>query len=298
MIHSFTDYLKNYEVEYKRDINLSTYSSIGVGGVSKVAVFPDSFYELILAVDFLHQNKMKFKVVGRMTNILFDESVEETVIIFTSKIKEYHLDGNILCAQCGACISSVLPIIAECGLGGMEQLYGIPGLVGGMVYNNAGAYGKSISDFIRAATVYDIKNRNIIKFSNYDFNFAYRYSILKDCEYLLLNAEFEMVKKDKEKIKEELLSIIKCRTNTQPTGAKSLGSVFKRIDDIPVSALIDRLGLKGLSVGGASVSPKHAGFIVNKGSATSFDVKKLISIIKERVFEEYGLKLEEEIEII
>ena len=298
MTKCFIDFLKKQDVKYHENFPISQISSMGVGGKANVVAFPNNIHNLIDEIDFLTEQKIKFKVLGGMTNILPCDEKIDGVLLLTKKIDSYSVAENILTAECGVKLSKVISEAAKFNLGGMENLFGIPGSIGGIVYMNAGAYGTSVSDFLISASIYLPKEKRILKFASSDMDFSYRYSKIKDTDLILLSADFSLNYIPCETVKNNIRSIIKKRKSAQPYGEKSLGSVFKRNKDIPISRLVDELGLKGFKIGGAKVSEKHAGFIVNTGGATAKDVKDLISFLKSKIKTVYGIDAEEEIEIL
>lgn len=298
MTNSLFDFFKKQDVKFYRSLDVSHLSSIGIGAICDVAIYPRTENEFLNVVSFLEENEIKYFVSGRLTNVLFCCKKYDGVIVFTNEMNRYCVAENAVVADCGVCFSNMLSKIASFSLGGYEELFGIPGSVGGMVYNNAGAFGKSVSDCFHYGKVYSSDDQAVVTFSLSDMAFSYRKSVLQTKKYILLSAEFGFLKKDESEIKKAQKSVITKRKENQPYGSKSLGSVFKRSEGIPISKLIDELGLKGLRVGGAEISQKHAGFIVNVGGATSDDVLRLIEIVKEKLFREYGVVAEEEIEFL
>ncbi len=298
MLLCFTEFLKKHDVEYVESFDISRISSIGIGGNALLAVIPNDTDKLIKVLDFLKDNRLQYKIVGEMSNILPSDDFYDGILLLTRKIQCYSLAENVLTVDCGAKLSSVLSKVARKNLGGMEELFGIPGSVGGMVSGNAGAYGKSISDFFIEAEIYSPSKKCVMTVSRNQMDFSYRSSSIKNTDSVLLSASFSLESIPYEIIKEKMQSVISKRKSAQPYSEKSLGSVFLRCGDIPTSLMIDRLGLKGYSIGGAEISAKHAGFIINKGNATSWDVKELISFIKDKVFSSYGVIPKEEIEYL
>ena len=240
---------------------------------------------------------IRYKVVGNATNILFPDTDFTDVLILTKNINEYRVEQDFLHASCGTNLSAAIREISRAGFGGLDELFGIPGSVGGMIFGNAGAYGKSMSDVIASARVYAPFRDEIKTVSAEQMKFSYRSSILKHSGEIALSAALRLSSETEERIRSALTAVLEKRHAAQPVG-RSLGSIFKRRDGTPVSAIIDKLGMKGMRVGGAEISKKHAGFIVNVGGATARDVRELISIIKDRIRHEYGFVPEEEIEIL
>ena len=206
------------------------------------------------------------------------------------------IDEVTLYAEAGASLKSLANKALELGLGGLEAISGIPGTVGGAVYMNAGAYGSEIKDVV--TKIRYIKDDSIAELDASEANFAHRRSIFQDKGYIILGAYFKLEKKDKKGIEEEQRDYTQRRKDKQPLEYPSAGSVFKRPEGYYASKLIEDAGLKGLSVGGAMVSKKHSGFIINTGSASFDDVVTLIEKVKAIVLEKFAVSLEEEIRII
>ena len=298
MTQRLFDFLKEQDVEIYRSKDISNISSIGIGAICDTVIYPHSVEAFVNIVSFLEDNMIKYFVAGRMTNVLTCCRKYDGIMVFTAKMSGYCVAENIVSAECGLSFSSMLNEISSLSLGGCEELFGIPGSVGGMVYNNAGAFGKSVSDCFVRAKLYSIADKSVITFSASDMGFSYRKSILQNKNCILLSADFNFLPKPKEEIREAFERVITERKKSQPYGSKSLGSVFKRTSDVSVGYLIDKLGLKGYSIGGAMISDKHAGFIVNSGGATADDVKRLITFIKTKIKNKYGTEIEEEIEFM
>ena len=292
-------YLCKKDVKYKRSIKLSTMSSVRIGGVLDVAVFPNTIEKLVDVLRYLYKNEYRFFVLGKMTNTLADDSEYNGVGVFTVHLNHCSSFGDLFCAECGVVLSGMILRLAQRSLGGMESLFGIPGTVGGMVYSNAGAYENETSDFLVSATVYDIRTDMTFALSKADLGFSYRSSIFAQNKYLiLLDASFLMCSKCEEEVKERINSIMAKRKSSQPLEFPSLGSVFKRSGDVPIAKLIDSCGLKGIRIGNAEISDKHAGFIINKGGATSAEYKSLVEMIKEKLQAMYRISPKEEIEYL
>ena len=298
MTQCLTDFLKKQDVEFYELFEMSKISSIGIGGRARLFALPNSEEKLIKLIDFLVDNNEKYMIVGRMTNILPCDDEYTGVLISITKIANYNVAERTCFADCGVIFSKLLSDVSGMGYGGMEELFGIPGSIGGMITGNAGAYGKSISDFIISVNVYDPLKKTKYALSAEEMGFAYRDSIVKHSRLIVLSASFLFSLKSESEIKARFKEVISMRKASQPYGQKSLGSIFKRSGDIPISLLIDKLGLKGRRIGGAEISKKHAGFIVNVDKATAKDVTELIKIIKDKLFSVYGVVAEEEIQFM
>ena len=298
MPNSLSDFLNKTECEYREHQNLARMSYIKVETSARYVVYPESIQKLKDVLRGLHSKPINYVILGRMSNVLFKDRVYNGVVIKTDRIRTSRIKENLIDLECGCALPTIARQLSGCNLGGFEGLLGIPGSIGGMLKQNAGAFGYQISDRCIDCTVYDIKNEKNILIKCENMNFGYRTSILKDRNLVLLSARFEAIEKPENTIREEIDRYLSIRRNTQPITQPSLGSVFKRVGDVSAGYYIDQLNLKGISVGGAQISKKHAGFIVNNSGATASDILKLMDIVKSAVLHEYGITLEEEIEII
>ena len=295
---SFFAFLTEKEVEYKRDASLLEYTTMRVGATADAIVYPHNVEKLISVVRYLKEKQIKYKIVGRMSNILPPDTHYFGIIISTLKLDHYRIDGDSVHLECGVMLSGAILRLAKDSLGGLESLFGIPGTVGGAVYSNAGAFGLEISDVIRSAFIYDVDNDEIREILFDEMKLSYRKSVFSQKNYILLSATFTLSLSDQSAILEKIKQIKNERNMRQPTEYPSLGSIFKRYGDVSAAFYIDKVGLRSFSIGGAEVSDKHAGFIINKGNATAGNIKELISYIKGRVYDVYSIRLEEEIEYL
>lgn len=272
---------------------LAKYSSFRTGGKAANIIFPESTEEFVTA---LRENPGA-AVLGNLSNTLvLDGGIDGTVII-TTKLNSVSVNGNTVTAAAGASLTSVAVAARDASLAGCEFLYGIPGTVGGGVFMNAGAYGGEIADIIENAVVFTPDGK-VTTLSKDDLDLGYRTSKLQSTRYILLSAAFSLQSGNKEVISSAMDDLMNRRMTTQPLDKPSCGSTFKRPAGNFAGKLISDCGLKGMSVGGAQVSEKHAGFIVNSGGATSRDILDLVQLVKKTVFEKAGVLLEEEIRII
>ncbi len=292
------DFLKKHDVEYKRNYELKNISSINIGGSTEALIFPNDLQQLVSLTALLYESAIPYKVVGRASNILFPDREYHAMVISTKKLRNVEFSNNFAIAECGTSLTYLINCAKHHNLGGMETLFGIPGSVGGAIFSNAGAHGSEISNFLCEARVFSPKENREMRLCGEDFRFTYRKSILSECDYILLSATLNFVPKSSRETEEGIKRFMDLRRKSQPIDSPSLGSIFKKNGNIAVSALIDALGLKGLSVGDAVISKKHAGFIINRGEARSEDVLELIKIIKCEIQSNYGFIPEEEIEIL
>ena len=272
---------------------LREYCSMRVGGPARLAAFPETAEELAA----LLRAGGRRVVLGGGSNVLFPDEGYDGTVIFTTRLCGLTADGCMLSAQAGVPLSAAARRALECGLGGLAFAYGIPGTVGGGVYMNAGAYGGQIADGLVRATRRDAAGEPRVVPAS-ELALGYRSSALMDGDWTLLSADFALVPAPPEEIRAEMERNMQARREKQPLEYPSCGSTFKRPPGQYAGALIERCGLKGCTVGGAQVSEKHAGFVVNRGDATSADVRALIAHIQRVVAEKTGVLLECEVRII
>ena len=295
----FLRILKDLNIEFEVDFNLAKASSFRVGGSTDIAIFPHNESELISAIVEARNNGIRFEVIGNASNVLFSDDGFSGAIIFTKKLCELSCEGNIIKAFCGA----KLPVLSNLALGnslsGLEFSHGIPGSVGGAIAMNAGAYGGAISDVLEYSRALDINTGIVQTLNQNEHRFDYRRSIYTENKNLIcIEAVFTLNKGNITDINNKMQENLQSRKDKQPYDLPSCGSFFKRPEGHFAAKLIDDCNLKGVSVGGAMVSPKHAGFIVNTGGATSSDIVALAELVENTVCEKFGVKLEREVKYI
>lgn len=276
---------------------LAPLCSMKVGGNAKYLVLPKNENGLASAISRFKESGERYVVVGKCSNLIFPDRGFDGAVISTSEMRGTEARTNGLISLCGEPLSSLARIACKNGIGGFEFCYGIPGTVGGAVYMNAGAYGGDISQVFISGRFLD-KNLDTVTLSCEEMDFGYRNSRIMQEELILVSAEFRGKTRDPEEILAEMEELMAKRKAKQPLEFPSCGSAFKRPVGNYAGALIEQCGLKGFSVGGAEVSEKHAGFIINKGGATSGDVISLLKAVSDTVFEKTGVRLEPEIKII
>lgn len=278
-------------IDYCLDEDLKKLSSFGIGGKAKLVVYPKSISELVQTMSIFK----KYIVIGNGTNLLFTDGYISKPIITTRRIRtDICINGSIVTVDAGTSLSVLCKECARQGLKGLENLYGIPATIGGAIYMNAGAFGSEISDYLYSVTIYE--NGKVKTLTKDDIKFNYRFSSFQILNCVILKATFVLQKENQVTIEQKIKENILWRQEHQPFG-RSAGSVFKRADK-PAGLLIDEAGLKGLAVGDAVVSSKHANFIINQGKARAIDVLTLISKIKNEIYLKFGILLEEEIQYI
>ena len=298
MLSVLSDFLIEKDVEYTVGISMSDISPIGIGGLAQLYAVPSTKEKLVDLIDLIEKNKIEYTLVGGMSNLLPQDNEYQGVIISTKGIKKIVFDKENVNADAGVYLPRLIKEAGARSLGGMEALSGIPGTVGGALVSNAGAFGTSISDFLICAEFLDPKRESIVTLYKDQLEFSYRRSIVKSRGLLALNATFRLESIKKEEIRNRIKRFRDMRAAAQPIGERSLGSVFKRFCGVGAGYYIDACGLKGLRVGGAQISQKHAGFIVNSGGATASDYLALVDVARRRVKEKFGLELELEIEVM
>ncbi len=285
------------DIAIHKDINLAPYCSMKVGGNAKYFIMPKTVDELLAAVDYFKKSNEKYIVVGNCSNLIFPDGCYDGGVICTTAIRGISINNGIIQAQCGETLSTLARFACDNSLTGLEFCYGIPGTIGGAVYMNAGAYGGDISQrFLKGTFLTD--SGEIIQIANEDMGFGYRKSRLNNENLILLTAYFTAEIGDKESIKEKMDELMAKRKAAQPLDYPNSGSAYKRPEGHFAGTLIEQCGLKGFAVGGAKISEKHAGFIINYNNATATDVIKLLEKVADIVFENTGVRLEAEIKII
>ena len=289
----FSDNAISYDINY----DTARLSHIKAGGVADYIAFPETEDQLVNIIREFTENSISYKIIGNCSNVFFSDDGFRGVIISVKQLKKVCFMDNFLLSSPGMSIQRLMLECKRKNFAIPAQLCGIPGSIGGMVRGNAGAFGKSISDIFLWAKVYCPKKDKILIYSKNDMNFSYRSSVLDNEQLCLLEVALSITKEFSQVFSDKINHFSQIRSKSQPNEA-SLGSFFKRSDDVIPALLIDELGLKGYSVGGASISEKHAGFIINRGGACSKDINLLASYVEKRVKEAYGITLIREAEYV
>ena len=273
-------------------------TSMKTGGVAKECYFPENESELVEIIKTLKDENKKYIVLGNMSNVLVPDGTLETAVVITTDMKSVKMTSETtVYAEAGASFTALSLEMCKTGLSGLEFAYGIPGSVGGAVYMNAGAYGGEAKDVIKCVRAID-KDANIVTLSKEECDFSYRHSLFQNDEYTILGAFFELTKKDADECVKNAKELMQRRIDKQPLDFPSCGSTFKRPEGYFAGALIEEAGLKGYCVGGAKVSEKHAGFVINYDNATTDDVLSLMRSIRDKIYEKNGVTLEAEIRLL
>lgn len=285
------------EILAKYDENLADLSGFKIGGPADVVIMPNSLHALETVVEAARSLSVRYDLFGNCSNLLFSDNGYRGAVILTKHLSGVSVDRNIISAECGASLMSVAIAAEKAALSGFEFAYGIPGTVGGAVCMNAGAYGGEISDVLLSADCIS-EDGTVRTLSKDECLFGYRHSIFLDRKSHVLSAKFVLSPSDRSEIRAEMDALMQKRREKQPLEYPSAGSVFKRYPGYYTAKLIEEAGFKGLSVGGAQVSTKHAGFIINRGGATAADVCELISLIKKGIYDREGIEIETEVIIV
>ena len=296
-ISNIVDVIDKEKVKF--DEPMKKHTTIKIGGKADVLVMPTTQDDIINVLKFAKGNDIPVTVIGNGSKLLVrDKGIRGIVIKIGSKFSGYKIDGECVTADSGMSMPKISRIAMKEGLSGFEFACGIPGVLGGGIRMNAGAYGSEIASVLVRTTYID-DELNIKVLEHDEHNFSYRYSYFKDHpSFVIVSAEFKLTRKDISEIKEKMDQNSMSRKEKQPLEYPNAGSTFKRPEGFYVGTMIEELGLKGYRVGDAEISTKHAGFIVNRGNATASDVISVIDHAKNMVYEKYGVKLENEIEII
>jgi len=289
-------YIDASKVKYNEP--MKNYTTLKIGGEADVLVTPESAQDVIDVLEFAKKENVPVTIIGNGSKLLVkDKGIRGIVIKFGSKFSSVKIDDETLTVEAGMTMPRLAIIAKDNSLSGLEFASGIPGNIGGGIYMNAGAYGSETANVVEQVTYID-SDLNIQTIYNKDCKFGYRKSIFRDNNYIILSAKFKLEKKDKQEIENLMKQNNDSRKAKQPLEYPNAGSTFKRPEGYFVGKLIDDLGLKGYTIGGAQISNKHSGFIINTGKATAKDVLNLINYIKEKVLEVNGVKLEEEIIVL
>ena len=279
--------------------DMSAHTSFRAGGRADIFVTPQDLQEAADIVRLLLADKVPYTVIGNGSNLLVSDSGYRGCIVCLGRgCDRITVDGEHITAGAGAMLSKVANTAYENSLAGMEFASGIPGCLGGAVVMNAGAYGGEMKDIITTVTMLDAVTQEIVTVDANNMHFGYRTSIVKEHPYVVLEAGLKLSSGNREEIKALMDDLAVRRRTKQPLEYPSAGSTFKRPPGNFAGKLIEDAGLKGFSVGGAQVSEKHCGFVINKGGATANDIIKLIGMVRQKVYEKFNVTLEPEVVIL
>ncbi len=279
---------------------MKNHTTFKIGGPAECLIKIDNEEDLEEILKLANENKITINIIGNGSNLLvLDGGIKGiTLEIKMEKVEiKKQQEKCIIEVESGIKLGKLAQMLAKEEISGLEELSGIPGTLGGAIIMNAGAHGKEIKDIIKSVNCIDMEGDKKV-FSKEEMNFKYRESILKNSKYIVTSAILELQSGKREEIMQKMKQYLEYRKEHQPIEYPSAGSTFKRGEDFITAKLIDEAGLKGYKIGGAEVSTKHAGFIINKGNATAKDILKLVEYIKTTVYDKFNKNIELEIQIM
>ncbi len=286
------------ESNVKCDDPMKNHTTFKIGGNADYAVFPESEEQIIAVLRLAQSENIPVTILGNGSNVLIgDRGIRGIVIIIGKNMSNFSFDKDRVTAQSGILLSRLANVIYENALTGFEFASGIPGSLGGAIYMNAGAYGEEISSLVEEVTYID-SNFSIKTIKGAECEFGYRHTFFTNKDYIITSCTLKLEKGDKTAIKAKTDDLRERRTAKQPLDKPSAGSTFKRPEGYFAGALIEESGLKGFKFGGAEISEKHAGFVVNNNGATAKDVLGIINHAQKTVKDKFGVDLEPEVKII
>lgn len=297
---------KSFSLEFEKivgsnnifiDEPMKNHTSFKVGGPADILLTPTTSEQIRDSIILCQRENIPYYILGNGSNLLVKDGGIRGVSIKFSKLDSIIVDGERIIAQSGAPLTNVCTHALKNNLGGFEFACGIPGSIGGAVTMNAGAYNGEISQVIESANVIDGEG-NIITLSKDDLELGYRMSAIQKYHYIVLEVTLRLHNGDYDTIKNRIMDLNRRRREKQPLEYPSAGSTFKRPEGYFAAKLIEDTGLKGASIGGAQVSEKHSGFIINKGNATAKDILNLIKFVQDKVKEKFNVDLHTEVRII
>ncbi|MEX1376555.1 MAG: UDP-N-acetylmuramate dehydrogenase [Eubacteriales bacterium] len=281
------------------DVPMSEWTSFKTGGNAECMIHPKTEEEIIEVIKFAKENDIPYYILGNGTNTLVrDGGIKGIIIGLYQNFNSIDIDEEtgIVRVKAGTLLSAVANLACRAGLSGIEFAGGIPGCIGGAIKMNAGAYEGEMKDIVEKVKILH-EDLSVKEYTNEEMQFGYRTSIVKDTD-IVLEISIKLVKKETSKIRSKMVELAKKRKEKQPLNLPSAGSAFKRPKGNYAGKLIQEAGLQGYTVGGAQVSKKHAGFVVNTGKATAEDVETILKDIQDKVYEKHKVELEKEIIII
>lgn len=286
------------DLEVVREESMSRHTTFRIGGPAKRMAYPASREQLVLLMNFAGECGAAPLVIGNGSNLLApDEGLDRLVIDTSAHLNRVEQGtGNTVIADAGATLARTADLACKLGLAGLEFAHGIPGTLGGGVYMNAGAYGGELKQIVESVTILTMDGEEKT-LSGEECGFGYRTSVYQKLPCVIVRAVLRLQTGDPDAIGQTMRTLMEKRKASQPLELPSAGSTFKRPEGYFAGPLIERAGLKGCGFGGAEVSKKHAGFVVNTGGASADDVKKTIAMVQSRVWEASGVRLEPEVRI-
>lgn len=295
-IRNIEDILQSSEVLYNEP--LRNYSFTKTGGNAEILVKINNEKDLQNVIAYSNENNIELTILGNGSNVLISDNGIQGIVALTSDMNDIELlEGDVISCYAGLTLKELTDFCIENSLTNLEFSCGIPGSVGGAIFMNAGAYGGEMKEVVQKVEVFTHNGEKKI-YTNEQMEFSYRHSVIQETKEIISRVYFQMKKGNKEDIISKVEELNKMRLDKQPLEYPSCGSVFKRPEGYFAGKLIQDAGLQGLTVGGAQVSKKHAGFMVNINSATCEDYKNLIKEVQKKVLEDSGVELECEVKIL
>lgn len=287
------------DLEIRENEPMCNHTSFKIGGPADIFVIPKNMASLFKLTQFAKENDIYLTIIGAGSNLLVsDKGIRGITVKIGANLSNISVDGDIITAESGISLAKIASVALEHSLMGFEFASGIPGSLGGAVYMNAGAYGGEMKDVIISADYMDFSG-NIHTLTKEELDFSYRHSFFSDkSDFIILSSKIKLALGKKDEIRNTMFELNQRRKDKQPLSYPSAGSAFKRPVGHFAAKLIEDAGLKGYTLGGAQVSEKHSGFIINIGNATSFDVENLIGYVQKTVFEKFGVELSPEVKLI
>lgn len=279
-----------------RCLKASEISPLKAGGAIISVACPSSVAELKEISEGIRDHNKEFFVMGGMSNILLLDGGYEGVAISTRRLKGIDIQNTQVSCGSGEKLSNIIDICQKKGLGGLEKLYGIPGTVGGAICMNSGCFNSEISSAVKKVYLFDLKRQEMSEKTVDEMNFGYRNSLIQNSNYVIIGVVFELQEKYLYDIKNTMNSVIGLRKSAQPS-LPSLGSVFKKVDDISAAIFIEGAGLKGKKINNMQISNVHCNFIVNTGGGRADDYLQLMELMEKKVYEKYGIRLVREVRV-
>ena len=280
----------------RKEEPLKKHTTFQIGGPAELLVIPESEQALCEVSRILQEERMPYFFLGNGSNLLVSDQGYRGAVVKTTGLCEASVSGNEMTVSAGVMMSRAASLLFKNGLSGFEALSGIPGTVGGAVYMNAGAYGAEMKDVVTETVYLDGAEKKILPAEQHDF--SYRHSFFSGKPFCILSTRLRLAADDPEAIRERMADYTRRRVSKQPLNLPSAGSTFRRPEGYFAAKLIEDCGLKGKRVGGACVSEKHSGFLVNTGGATCEDMLRLIDLVKQEVFRQFGVELALEVKTV
>jgi len=286
---------------FSENCNLSTYTTIKVGGVAEYFAEPRSVEELSYLIKWANLNKQRCQIIGAGSNLLINNIFIKGLVICTKKMKSLKIEpsSGIVEAEAGVMLPTLSNALAKNGLQGGEWAVGIPGTLGGAIYMNAGTGNISLAKNLISVKVINNKTNEELQIEKKDINFKYRFSSFQSSDLTIISAKLHFEPNgNPEQLIQRTKNNLKLKTETQPYHLPSFGSVYKNPKNNYAAKLIDDMGLKGFKMGGAEISTMHSNFIINNSSASSSDIYELITVIQQKVLQKKGIYLQPEVRMI